>query len=251
MRLSSLAALYERTLRKIPGVVHLLTLLPFYTLCVTCIGLALSPGILIFRFVLHFSVHWGMIERSVALGITAAVAYLAYGLSLILIIPAMNFLLRAKLRHWRGNYYSSASVKWYIHNGLTYIVRFTFLEFITPTPLNVLFFRMMGMRIGRGVQINSSHISDPSLISIGDRATIGGSAVIVGHYGVGGFLVLSPVKIGEGATIGLRAIIMGGTQIGDHAKILPNSVVLPKTSIPAGETWGGVPAQKIETRKAA
>jgi serine acetyltransferase len=38
---------------------------------------------------------------------------------------------------------------------------------------------------------------------------------------------------------------MGGAQIGKGAKILPNSVVLPKTVIPAGETWGGVPAQKI------
>ena len=34
-------------------------------------------------------------------------------------------------------------------------------------------------------------------------------------------------------------------EIGEKAKILPNSVVLPKTRIPAGETWGGVPAIRI------
>jgi acetyltransferase-like isoleucine patch superfamily enzyme len=68
---------------------------------------------------------------------------------------------------------------------------------------------------------------------------------IVAHYGQGGFLVLAPVHIGDKATIGLRAVLMGGVVIGEGAKILPNSVVLPKTKIPAGETWGGVPAQRI------
>jgi serine acetyltransferase len=104
----------------------------------------------------------------------------------------------------------------------------------------------MGMKIGRGVQLNTTNISDPSLIELGDKVTIGGSATIVAHYGQGGFLVIAPVKIGEGVTVGLKATIMGDVEIGEYAKILPNSVVLPKTRIPAGETWGGVPAVKID-----
>lgn len=104
----------------------------------------------------------------------------------------------------------------------------------------------MGMKIGRGTIINSTHISDPSLIEIGDKVTIGGSATLVGHYGQGGYLVLAPVKIGDRATIGLKATIMGGVQVGAGAKIMPHSVVLPKTIIPDNETWGGVPARKIE-----
>ena len=105
------------------------------------------------------------------------------------------------------------------------------------------------MRIGKNCQINSTAISDPSLIELGDYVTIGGSATICAHYASGGFLVIAPVKIGSGATIGLRAIIMGGVEIGEKAKLLPNSVVLPKTKIPAGETWGGVPAIRLSTAK--
>jgi acetyltransferase-like isoleucine patch superfamily enzyme len=107
----------------------------------------------------------------------------------------------------------------------------------------------MGMKIGEGTLINSSHLSDPSLIEMGRKVTLGGSVTIVAHYGQGGFLVLAPVKIGDKATIGLRAILMGGVTIGEGAKILPNSVVLPKTQVPAGETWGGVPARKIEAHE--
>jgi acetyltransferase-like isoleucine patch superfamily enzyme len=107
----------------------------------------------------------------------------------------------------------------------------------------------MGMKIGRGTIINSTWISDPSMIELGKRVTIGGSVTMVAHYGQGGLLIIAPIKIGDGCTIGLKSSIMGGTTIGEKAKILPHSVVLPKTVIPAGETWGGVPAQKIESKK--
>mgnify|MGYP000588390086 FL=1 len=68
----------------------------------------------------------------------------------------------------------------------------------------------------------------------------------VAHYAQAGYLVIAPVKIGSRATIGLRAMIMGDVVIGEGARVLPNSVVLPKTRIPAGETWGGVPAVRID-----
>ncbi|HPI40887.1 MAG TPA: hypothetical protein PLJ21_08785, partial [Pseudobdellovibrionaceae bacterium] len=112
-------------------------------------------------------------------------------------------------------------------------------------PFNIWFYRRLGMKIGRGCQVNSTHISDPSLITMGDKVTVGGSVTIVAHYGQGGFLVLAPVVIEDNVTLGLKATIMGGSHIGKGAKILPHSVVLPKTKIPENETWGGVPAKKL------
>ncbi|MCB0350065.1 MAG: hypothetical protein KDD38_02705, partial [Bdellovibrionales bacterium] len=161
------------------------------------------------------------------------------------IIPLVNFLLRSKPKVFRGPYYSIDFLRWYIHNALTYVARYTFLEFITPTPLNLLFFKMMGMHIGRGTQINTTNISDPALITMGNYVTIGGSATLCAHYGQEGYLVISPVKIGDKVTIGLKASVMGGVEIGDGAKIMPHSAVLPKTIIGAGEVWGGVPAVKL------
>ena len=52
-----------------------------------------------------------------------------------------------RVKPFRGGYFSLQSVPWYIHNALTYIVRYTFLEFVTPTPLNTLFYKMMGMEL--------------------------------------------------------------------------------------------------------
>jgi carbonic anhydrase/acetyltransferase-like protein (isoleucine patch superfamily) len=93
--------------------------------------------------------------------------------------------------------------------------------------------------------MNSENISDPSLIEIGDKTTIGGSATIIGHYGQSGFLILAKTTIGKRVTVGLRSVIFGGVAIGDGAKILPNSVVMPKTIIGAGEIWGGIPAKDV------
>jgi acetyltransferase-like isoleucine patch superfamily enzyme len=241
--------LYEKLLRKFSVTMQIISLLPFYSLLVVCVGASLTPAIMCYRLLDAWSADFSQSVHIVCLGLSLGVSYLVYGFTLLVVAPSANWILRCKLTAWRGAYFSGPAVKWYFHNGLTYIARYTFLEMITPTPMTIWFYRAMGMKIGHNVQINTTHISDPSLIEIGDKATIGGSAVIVGHYGQHGYLVLAPVKIGKGATIGLRAIIMGGSEIGEGAKIMANSVVLPKMKIPAGETWGGIPAQPIDTKK--
>lgn len=246
-----LAGRAENILREFKILGHLLMLAPLYLVGSLCIGLAFLPAFYLYRSVDQLSQSSPEILRFWLLGSSLGAGYLMYGFSLVMIMPLLNFMLRARLQEWRGPYYSLPAVKWYIHNGLTYLVRFTFLEFITPTPFNLFFYRMMGMKIGEGTIINTVHISDPSLIQLGRKVTLGGSVTIVAHYGQGGFLVLAPVKIGDKATIGLRAVVMGGAEIGEGAKILPNSVVLPKTKVPAGETWGGVPARKIQPTELA
>jgi acetyltransferase-like isoleucine patch superfamily enzyme len=139
------------------------------------------------------------------------------------------------VKPFRGSYFSLASVPWYFHNAFLYVVRYTFLEFFTPTPLNILFFRMMGMKIGKDVHINTVNISDAAMIEIGDRVTIGGSATIFAHYASSGYLVVEPVKIQSGATIGIKSTVMGDVEIGEGALVAPHEVVMPKSRIPAGK----------------
>ncbi len=244
-RRSGIAGYAERFFRTFRELSQIVLLLPLYAMGCAWISLAVLPGLAVFRIVFLSTRSWPIFFRLWALGCSACLGYLFYGLSLVLLLPLLNFILRLKPKAWRGPYYSLPAVPWFIHNGITYVMRFTFLEFITPSPLNILFYRLMGMHIGRGTIINTSHISDPALISMGEKVTIGGSATIVGHYGQSGFLVLAPVSIGDRATIGLRATIMGGVKIGREAKILAHSVVMPKTIVGDGEIWGGVPARKI------
>jgi hypothetical protein len=242
-----LKGIFESGLRKFKALFHLCSMIPVYFVAALTLATALWPSVSFFRFLskqVSMSPWW---LQNAAYAFAIAAGFFMYGFTLLFVAPALNFIIRGNLKAWRGPYYSAESFKWFLHNGLTYLMRFTFLEFITPSPLSLLFYKMMGMKIGRGTIINSTWISDPSLIEMGEKVTIGGSVTIVAHYGQGGLLVIAPVKIGDACTIGIKATIMGGAQIGAGAKIMPHSVVMPKTIVPAGETWGGVPAKKIES----
>lgn len=247
--LGGLKGLFEILLRRFKVAMHLITMLPVYFFACIILGLSLTPSVALFRFIQEETQSFPFFVQSLFFALSLACGYFLYGTTLIFLAPLVNKIMVGRLKEWRGNYYSAESLKWFIHNGLTYLARFTFLEFVTPSPVAILFYQMMGMKIGKGVVINSTWISDPSMIEMKDKVTIGGSVTIVAHYGQGGLLVIAPVKIGSNCTIGLKATIMGGCEIGDGAKLLPHSVLLPKTIVPPGETWGGVPAQKIDVRK--
>jgi hypothetical protein len=241
-----LLGLYEQGFRRFKTLGTMIVLVPMYFLGAFIFSLALFPSVNLYVWCSPWVHSHSTVRQAFEISMLIAGGYILFGFSLILVVPIFNFLLRAYPKPWRGPYYSLQTIRWGVHNALTYIPRYIFLEYMTPTPFNLLFYRLMGMKMGKNVQLNTTNISDPCLIELEDNVTIGGSATMIAHYAQGGFLVIAHIKVGRGATIGLRATIMGDVEIGEKAKILPNSVVLPKTRIPAGETWGGVPAQKIE-----
>lgn len=232
--LTGLAGFFESLLRRFRTGAFIAALLPLYFAGILAMGIAVSPGIFFFTFVFDNSKEWFPLFHYLVSGVALVIGYFLYGFSIIFVIPFFNFILPFRLKPFRGSYFSLSSIPWYIHNALTYIVRYTFLDFITPTPLNTLFYRMMGMKIGKGVHINTSNISDVCLIELDDYVTVGGSAHIIAHYAAKGYLVLSRVKIKKGATIGLKATIMGDVEIGEGATIAPHEIILPKSRIPAG-----------------
>ncbi len=233
--LSGMQWLLESFLRRFRTVGFLVFLAPLIAVCIACLGVAAGPGVYVFDSVREFSAQWPVIFRYMAQGCGFALGYMTYGICLIFIVPLVNFLVPFKVKPFRGPWFSLASVPWFFHNGLTYMVRFTFLDFVTPSPLNILFYRMMGMKIGKGVVINTTYISDPGLITIGDYVTVGGSATIFAHYGQKGYLIIAPVTIGKGTNIGLKASIMGGCTVGENVTLKPHSVLLPKTEVKDNE----------------
>jgi hypothetical protein len=228
--------LIETILRRFRNISFVILLSPLSLICCFCLGLSAAPGIYIYHQMDRISAEWPEVFHYPMLGFGLSLGYLAYGLTLIFVVPAVNFLMPFRVKPFRGPWFSLPTIPWFVHNALTYMVRFTFLEFITPSPLNILFFRMMGMKIGKGVIINTSNISDPCLITLEDFVTVGGSATLFAHYGQRGYLIISNVKVGRGTNIGLKASIMGGCTIGCDVTIKPHSVVLPKTAVADGLT---------------
>src|ERR1035437_1470524 len=158
----------ETLLRRFRNLSFIILLSPVALLCCGCVGLAAAPALAWFDFINNFTAGGPIVFHYAAGGIGIASAFFIYGISLIFIIPTVNFLIPLRVKPSRGPWYSLSSIPWFVHNALTYMARYTFLEFVTPSPLNILFYRMMGMKIGRGVMINSTNFSDPCLITLED-----------------------------------------------------------------------------------
>lgn len=233
----------DRFIRRFEVVSHLLAILALYALAAVALGLSLAPALWAYS-------GWRSLAPDGAAGwlwagVGIGLGFFIAGFSLLLVVSVFNALLPTRVRPFRGGYFSIASVPWFLHNGLFYLARYTFLPYVTLTPFGLWFLRAMGMRIGRRAFVNTEFISDPRLISIGDDAVIGGSVHLFAHYGGGGHLTVARVEIGDRATIGQKATVMGDVVVGEDAVVLPHSVLLPGSRVGAGETWGGVPARPI------
>ena len=232
------ARVIENMFRRFSTVGFALFLVPIIGVCLLCVALSLTPGIMLFQWAGTQMLDTHFALKAFYYGLCGGVAFVSFVLTLVFIVPVMNLPCRPFVKPYRGAWFSIESVPWFYHNALTYLVRYTVLDFITPSPLNILFFRMMGMKIGKGVLLNTSNISDPCLIKLGDYVTIGGSAYMMAHYGMKGFLIIDKLVIKRGAMVGLCAKLLGGVTIGEKAVVAPNVAVLPKTVIKDGEKFG-------------
>jgi hypothetical protein len=222
---------FESILRSFRTTVFFILLAPVYFLAALLMAVSLTPGVYLFRYAYDQSQNLDHYFGYPLIAFSLVAGFFLYGFTLLFIAPLTNKLLPFKLKPFRGPYYSLHSIPWYVHNALIYLVRYTFLEFVTPTPLNILFYKMMGMKIGKGVHINTTNISDACLVELEDKVTIGGSAHIICHYASKGYLVIAPVIIKKGATLGLKSTVMGDVIIGENATIGPHEVVYPKSRV--------------------
>ena len=235
----------DRLVRRYARPAYVIVVLSLYLLVSTAVGLALAPAIWCWQLAASWSESFPFLTRGLVLGLATAMCFFLFGFGLLLVVPIYNFVLPTRVRPFKGGYYTMRAAPWLLHNALFYLVRFTFLPFVTLTPFGIWFLKAMRMTIGRHAFINTEYISDPQLISIGEDATIGGSVRIFAHYGGGGYLVVAPVVIGDRATIGVAATVMGDVEVGRGATVLPHSVLLPGSRVGESETWGGVPARLI------
>ncbi len=213
-------------------------------------GIAVTPGVygalLVYDWVVAQG--WPDIVRVMAMCILFVLCYFAYTVTVIFVVPIVR-IVAPGTPEGRYPYYSFKAFQWASYNALILLVRYTCINFIRVTPFINIFHRLMGMKIGKRVQINSSILADSNLIEIGDDTVIGGDVTLVAHAAERGDLVAERIRIGRNVTVGLMAVVFPGCEIGDGAVIAAGAVLQKGTKIGAGEIWGGVPAKKIGDRK--
>lgn len=220
---------FESVFRTFRGTGFVVLLFPILLLYILALAASAYLPILLGMKVWSLASNMSIYTQAGALATSLAGGYFLFALTLIFVVPAINFLLPLRLRPMRTTWFSLEVIPWYYHNALVQLVRYTVLDLMTPSPLNILYFRMMGMKIGKNVMINTSNISDPCLITLEDNVTIGGSATLFGHYGMKGFLIVEPTIVKKGSTIGLKASLMGDVIVEEYSMVPAHEILLPKT----------------------
>ncbi len=232
---SGFAGVFETIIRTFRGLSFLAFIIPIFSLYILSIGVAASPAVFLFKFVQPMFENQNLFISTLGYSFLIPFCYFTFAIALIFVVPFFNWILPLKIKPMRTTWFSLEVIPWYYHNALVQLVRYTVLDIMTPSPLNLLFFKMMGMKVGKNVLINTSNISDPALITLEDNVTVGGSATIFAHYGMKGYLIVAPVIIKKGANLGLKSSIMGDVVIEEGAMVPPHEIVLPKTVFKKGD----------------
>jgi len=233
------------------AIAQLVFSLSMYFLGVIFFGLALVPGIYIFLGVWQAVLAYPLIWKCLGLGLSIALGFFLFGLTLIILAGGIRSLLRLRLKEGKYPIFSPQGIKWAFVSVLYSLINFTFIDFILLTPFASLLQRLLGAKLGKNVQINSKFVFDATLLEIGDNTVVGGGAIIIGHVVERGILKLKKVKIGKNVTLGSHSTIMPGCEIGDGAIIGAGAVLLKNTKVGPREVWYGVPAENIRKRESA
>ncbi|MEV6832831.1 Pls/PosA family non-ribosomal peptide synthetase [Amycolatopsis sp. NPDC051102] len=172
----------------------------------------------------------------------AGPALLAAGILAALTATAMKWLLVGKFREvdhplwssfvWRNEladtFVEALAVPWLIGS-------------VGGTPLLPAWLRTMGVKIGRGVWLETYWLPEADLVSLGDGATINRGCVVQTHLFHDRIMSMSSVTLGAGATLGPHGIVLPGAGIGARTTVGPGSLVTRGDEVPADTRWLGNP----------
>lgn len=232
----------------VTSLIQLLFTFFLYIIGIVVIGAALYPGLFLVSYFWAAAATTSMEVTLFVLGLAIATAYFATGICLILITGLIRIVFRLNLKEGIYPLASIGAFKWALTNSLMLLVWNIFGDFILLTPLATIFYRLMGAKLGKNVQINSKFGADLSLLEIGDETVIGGHSTVICHSVERGRLVLKKVQIGKRVTIGLNTVILPGAQIGDGAVIAAGAVLMKDTVVEPRSVFVGVPAVNARER---
>ncbi|AMP00326.1 amino acid adenylation domain protein [Collimonas arenae] len=117
-----------------------------------------------------------------------------------------------------------------------------FMNYLRGTPWLPLAFNLLGCRIGRGVYMNTTDITEFDCVHVGDYSELNAQACPQTHLFEDRVMKIDHVNIGRRVYMGPRSFVLYGASVGDNAKLGALTLVMKGESIPAGSNWRGCPA---------
>jgi non-ribosomal peptide synthetase-like protein len=115
-------------------------------------------------------------------------------------------------------------------------------EYLRGTPFLPWVLRLHGCKIGKGVWMELTDVTEFDCITVGDYCALNGFSCLQTHLYEDRIMKVGRVNLGKGVTVGWGATVLYDTKVGDYAQIAPLTVVMKGENIPAHSAWAGSPA---------
>jgi len=222
-----------------------------HVLAMLVLGFGLFPMLFFFYSVWKALAAHAVWLKILALSFSVAFGYFLFGTTLIFMCVLVKNIFGFKITPGLHTIHSKETLSWMGYNSMILIANNAFLDVFRLSPFQTLFYRLMGAKVGQGVNVNTAGLADLSLLEIGDDVLIGGGVALICHASERGFIRLAPTKIGNRVSIGLGSVIMPDCEIGDGASIAPCSFVPKGTKIPPRGVFGGNPVRDLRAARRA
>ena len=118
------------------------------------------------------------------------------------------------------------------------------------TPLAPLYFRLLGCRIGAGVHMESTWLTEYDLVKIGDGVCLGPDCTLQTHLFEDRVMKMSTVELGAGCSVGTDAVVLYGTRMEPGSRLGDLSLLMKGETLPAGTPLAGQPRAEDPVRPA-
>lgn len=114
-------------------------------------------------------------------------------------------------------------------------------EYIKGTPFLPIFFRFLGVKMGKRVYMDSTDITEFDLVTIGNYCAINLDGGPQTHLFEDRVMKMGSVQIGAYTNIGARSVILYDTEIEENCTISALSLVMKGEKLPSKTFWTGIP----------
>ncbi|HVH22164.1 MAG TPA: Pls/PosA family non-ribosomal peptide synthetase [Pseudonocardia sp.] len=128
------------------------------------------------------------------------------------------------------------------------LLRISPLARLGGSPLQVVYLRLLGAKIGRGaVLFTTATPVATDLMRVGAGAVVRKGALLTGYRAESGWLRTGRIEIGRDALVGEGSVLDIDTALGDGAQLGHASALHRGQRVPAGQRWHGSPAEPTGT----
>jgi non-ribosomal peptide synthetase-like protein len=119
------------------------------------------------------------------------------------------------------------------------------LEYMQGTPWLPLLMRLLGVKTGKRVWMNTTDITEFDMVTIGDDAALNADCGPQTHLFEDRVMKVGAVKIGARSSIGAGTIILYDSEVGDDTKIEALSLVMKGERLAPATEWTGSPVRPL------